>query len=161
MAESPEYDLDWAFRHVDKKNAELSAAGKELPRITDPRLRELTIRLLRAGKRNYEAKLREEALVADSDETAIPLTAFQADEVSGLLDVLADEQKISGDRRPWGRLRGRALVVLDPADAADDLRYRADFLLAEASGSRRSGVSGARSLRQLADTLAPAESPDR
>jgi hypothetical protein len=87
---------------------------------------------------------------AADEVTLIALTPFRYDEVLGLLDVCADEP----ERVPWGRVvRHDArwwLEVFDPVDAADDLRYRADYLISEGAVVGRSGVSGAVSLRGLA-----------
>ena len=84
----------------------------------------------------------------------VPLTSFQLEEVRGLLDVCADEQAHSGERRPWGWLvhdgRRWRLHVSDPVDAADDLLHRAQYLIDEGVVVGRSGVAGARSLRALA-----------
>jgi hypothetical protein len=84
----------------------------------------------------------------------ILLTPFQAEEVEGLLSVLHDEQRLSGERAPWGHLTGRRLTVSDPADAVDDLRRRADWFETEAPGHGGTGVSAARSLRALAGKVA-------
>jgi hypothetical protein len=90
------------------------------------------------------------------------LTPYQVDEVRGLLDVCADEAKTSGDRTPWGEVqywrRGKWLLVVRDlaADAVDDLRHRADYLVdegARAGAGPLAGMAGARSLRSLADRI--------
>lgn len=77
------------------------------------------------------------------------LTAFQLEEVRGLLAVCQDEERLSGERRPWGRLEGARLWVTDPVDAADDLWRRAEYLLDEGYRVKRApvGLAGSRSLR--------------
>lgn len=87
------------------------------------------------------------------------VTAYQAEEALGLLGVCTDEAATNGDRAPWGRVESRDgllwLVVTDRVDAVDDLRYRADCLAEEGAsgGANVTGLSGARSLRRLADLI--------
>lgn len=83
------------------------------------------------------------------------LTRFQKEEVAGLLAVCADEAAVSGERKPWGELAYQegqlaTLTVTDAADAVDDLRRRADYLVSEAAVAGENGEPGARSLRTLA-----------
>jgi len=81
------------------------------------------------------------------------LTQFQVDEVDGLLQVTREEEEISGERTPWGRVDGTTLTVWDADDAIDDINDRAD-LLEDAWEYEGPGVRGqARSLRKLADAI--------
>lgn len=85
----------------------------------------------------------------------VTVTGFQRDEVTGLLEVCADDFK-NGDRddEGWGHLTHNALLVTDPSEAVEDLRHRAAFLLEE--GGKQidtNGVAGYRSLRMLADEI--------
>lgn len=79
--------------------------------------------------------------------TTHALTDAQADEIDGLLAVADDEG------RAWGARTGRSLTVTDPADAVDDLLWRARYL--DEEGARQGSPSHAlaRSLRTLADRI--------
>lgn len=88
----------------------------------------------------------------------VQLTAFQLDEVEGLLDVRADTIAAGEPLVMWGTLDrvAGALTVLDAAEAAEELRWRADFMVDEGpghTGYEITGQAGARSLCQLADKI--------
>ena len=94
----------------------------------------------------------------------IGLTMFQAEEIGGLLDNVADQNDIATtdeDRMVvWGTLVGpyrkRTLVVLDPDNAIDDLEHRAEFMIQESDQwgpSVLGGYSGARSLRLVVEKI--------
>ena len=90
--------------------------------------------------------------------TAIKLTDFRFDEVQGLLGIRADTIEGGEDLILWGEVdvAARTLTVFDPVEAADELRYRADWMIDEGpghTGCELTGQSGARSLRQLADRI--------
>ncbi len=88
----------------------------------------------------------------------VQLTAFQLDEVEGLLDVRADTIAAGESLVMWGALDRAAgtLTVFDVAEAVEELRWRADFMVEEGpghTGYEITGQAGARSLRQLADKI--------
>lgn len=99
----------------------------------------------------------------------LPLSDFQHDEVSGLLDIVEDEISMGTDTILWGRLEGRSLAVLDAPQAAEELNRRATYLVEEGAAAVGPGVgvSGATSLRKLAakiemlPALAKAEPSDK
>jgi hypothetical protein len=81
----------------------------------------------------------------------VEMTAFQADEVRGLLDVVEDD-RTNGDRDDtWGEIEGTSLLVLKPDEAVEDLEHRAGVLVTEGYvADDRRGPAQARSLRALA-----------
>lgn len=88
----------------------------------------------------------------------VQLTAFQLDEVEGLLDVRADTIESGEDLILWGTVDRAAgtLTVLDAAEAVEELHWRADFMIDEGpghTGHEITGQAGARSLRLLADKI--------
>ena len=93
----------------------------------------------------------------------IALTKFQAEEIEGLLDVIADQNEIARcdeDRMTvWGSLDGprskRRLIVLDAKEAIIDLEYRAEWSADEGglNGCAVAGYPAARSLLALAKKI--------
>ncbi|WP_395772583.1 hypothetical protein [Arenimonas sp.] len=88
----------------------------------------------------------------------IELTKFQAEEIVGLLSIIADQNDIATSDEDrmivWGEMSGtrskRSLIVLDADAAIVDLDYRAEYMIEEGDQSGPSiltGYSGARSLR--------------
>lgn len=84
----------------------------------------------------------------------ITLTKFQAEEIGGLLDNVADQNDIATSDEDrmivWGEMSGtrskRSVIVLDVDAAIADLDYRAEWMIAEAD-SELGGYAGSRSLR--------------
>jgi hypothetical protein len=97
--------------------------------------------------------------------TQITLTAFQAEEVEGLLNIIDDQNSIAEadeDFMPvWGVVNGprskRVLTVLDGQahHAIIDLEYRAEWSMDEGglNGCAVAGYGCARSLLALADKI--------
>jgi hypothetical protein len=88
----------------------------------------------------------------------IELTKFQAEEIVGLLSIIADQNDIATSDEDrmivWGEMSGtrskRSLIVLDADAAIVDLDYRSEYMIEEGDQSGPSiltGYSGARSLR--------------
>lgn len=88
----------------------------------------------------------------------IALTKFQAEEIGGLLDIVADQNAIATSDEDrmivWGEMSGtrskRSVIVLDVAVAVDELEHRAEFMIRESDEwgpSNLGGYAGARSLR--------------
>lgn len=88
----------------------------------------------------------------------VKLTKFRLVEVEGLLDIRRDTIESGEDLILWGTVDRAAgtLTVLDAAEAASELRYRAEWYEDEGPGHTGYGISGqaeARSLRQLAEKI--------
>ena len=94
----------------------------------------------------------------------IALTKFQAEEIGGLLDIVADQNDIATSDEDrmivWGEMSGtrskRSVIVLDVDVAIDELEHRSEFMIQESDEwgpSNLGGYAGARSLRLVIEKI--------
>lgn len=111
-------------------------------------------------------------MTTTTDPIKIRLTKFQCEEIEGLLcniadqNFLADEMDSEEDRMPvWGLLdlKTRMLTVLLPADAIEDLDYRAEYFIQEGPNASMTGcaVVGYPAARSFQSLIAKIEEATR